>query len=99
MAGEDKELIDKINKLLTVRFGGSTMENQKRLFDSYDKDRNGRINSDELYELLKDAGIGNGITRGAWVRGVISKMDQDRDGMISWAEYTKIIEEAQRNAR
>jgi Ca2+-binding EF-hand superfamily protein len=59
---------------------------------AFDKDRNGKIGADELEELLKDAHVGNGFTRGAWVSGIIKKMDGSHDGEIDWREFSATLE-------
>ena len=41
----------------------------------------------ELKKLLKDAGIGNGFTRGAWADGIMKELDKDNNKGISWAEF------------
>jgi len=40
---------------------------------------------------LADAGVGNGLTRGAWVTGVIKKLDHDESGTVSYAELEAIF--------
>jgi hypothetical protein len=73
---------------------------QKSLFDMYDKNRDGRLSSSELNVLLADAGIGNTMTRGMWVKGIIGNMDRPApitgqlDGQISWPEYLAAIKQA-----
>jgi Ca2+-binding EF-hand superfamily protein len=94
MSNETQELVSKIEKLLRHKYGATSMSAQQRLFQSHDKDSDGKIDSDELCALLKEADVGNRITRGAWVRGVMRHMDTDGDGKISWEEYRHAIDNA-----
>src|SRR4051812_20912893 len=86
MATEEqkRELQEKVGKIVAAKFGGD----YHRAFEHYDqKKKDGRINKDELMELLKDAGIGNFITRGVWADGIIGELDTDGDGAISGPEF------------
>lgn len=86
-----EELVSKINALLIKKYGNSSEGSQQRLFNEHDKDSDGLIDSKELSALLIEAKIGNSITRGSWVRGIIRHMDTDQDGQISWPEYRHAI--------
>lgn len=87
-----EELIEKVNRLLLRKVGRTDKEAMQKLFKSYDKDANGRIGPEELEQLLKDADVGNGFTRGAWVSGVIKKLDTGKlDGEISWEEFDAVM--------
>jgi len=85
------ELVAKVQKLMSERFGGSDATARKKLFDAYDADADGQIDRDELGQLLADAGVGNGFTRGVWVRGVVAKLDADESKTISYAEFEGIL--------
>ncbi len=98
MSASERELVTKIDALLRKRYGNATTNAQRQLFDSFDKDGDDKINSDELDRLLKAADIGNMITRGAWVRGIMKAMDSDHDDQITWNEYLSAIEAAQRRS-
>jgi Ca2+-binding EF-hand superfamily protein len=85
---QKKELEEKITALVGSRFGGD----YHRAFAHYDDRRkDGTINKDELLELLKDAGIGNWLTRGGWADGIIAELDTDHDGVISVAEFEAVL--------
>jgi len=88
---EQAELVEKIKSLLQKRYGDSSAESMRRLFDEYDRDKDQKISPGELEQLLKDADIGNGFTRGAWVKGVIGALDQNADKKIDWDEFTAAI--------
>ena len=88
---EQEELVEKIQKLLKKKYGDSSIENMRKLFDEYDRDKDQKISPAELETLLKDADIGNSFTRGAWVKGVIGALDQNADRKIDWAEFTAAI--------
>jgi Ca2+-binding EF-hand superfamily protein len=92
MSKEQKELVDKVQVLLKKKFGDSSMGNMRKLFDEYDRNRDGKIDSSDLEKLLKDADIGNSLTRGMWVKGIFEKMDTNRDKFIDWNEFSKAVE-------
>ena len=88
----EKELVGKIQTLMRERFGGTGADSRRRLFDAYDGDQNGQISGDELSHLLADAHVGNGLTRGFWVKGVLHRLDADKSGTISYLEFEGILE-------
>ena len=90
MANEEKrqEIDDKVTALVLTRFGGD----YRAAFAHYDTDGNGTIDKDELKALLKDAGIGSGLTRWAWAKGIMSEVDANADGSISWAEFEAVFQ-------
>ena len=90
MANEDKrrEIDEKVTALVKSRFGGD----YRAAFAHYDADGNGVIDRDELKALLKDAGIGSGLTRWAWAKGIMGEVDTSGDGAISWAEFEAVFQ-------
>jgi Ca2+-binding EF-hand superfamily protein len=83
-----REIDDKVTALVRTRFGGD----YRAAFGHYDADGDGVISQGELKVLLKDAGIGSGLTRWAWVRGILAEVDADGDGGVSWAEFEAVFE-------
>lgn len=87
-----RELRTKVKKLVDYKFEGK----YKKAFDHYDKNRlgkkDGKVDSDSLKQSLKDADVGNGFTRGLWVKAIIKTMDTDKDGAISWGEFESVFE-------
>jgi hypothetical protein len=83
---EEQELVDGIKALVKNKFGGD----YRAAFDAY-AGPDGKIDSDELSTVLEQAGIGNGLTRGFWVSGVLDKVDQDGDRKISWPEFQAVV--------
>ena len=79
---EQQELKQKIGRLIADKFGGD----QRKAFQHFDANRDGKIDRAELMELLKEAGIGNWLTRGQWANGILAVLDVDKDGAISAAE-------------
>ena len=69
MASEEnkRELEEKVEARVRARFGGD----HRSAFARYDADGNGVISKDELKALLKDAGVGSGLTRRAWAKGIM----------------------------
>lgn len=88
---EQEELVEKIQQLLKKKYGDASVESMRKLFDEYDRNKDQRIDAKELEALLKDASVGNALTRGAWVKGVISALDQNADRTIDWDEFTAAI--------
>jgi len=82
------EIDEKLTALVRTRFGG----NYRSAFAHYDSDGNGALDKDELTALLTDAGIGNAFTRWAWAKGIVSEVDRDGDGAVSWAEFEAVFE-------
>jgi len=77
---KEVELVAKVQGLVARRFDG----NYRAAFDHYGD--GGQMNEDGLERLLKDAGIGNFATRGTWTAAIMERLDEDRDGFISFAE-------------
>ncbi len=84
-----KELKDKVKGLVEKKFGGD----YKKAFDSYDANKDGAINAEELGKLLKDAEVGNFVTRNDWVKAIIEKLDNNKDGKIQWSEFESAIKQ------
>jgi hypothetical protein len=82
-----KELKQKVSALVTRRFG---RDNYTAAFQHY-AGRDGLVDADELRRLLDDAGVGNFATKGAWVRGIIKKLDKDLDNKISGPEFESVM--------
>lgn len=92
MASEQQQLVDSIGKYLQQNFGDRSPASMRKLFDRYDVNHDGKITKDELEKLLKDIEIGNAFTRGAWVRGIIDKIDTNADKSISWDEFHTVVQ-------
>ncbi len=87
----EAELVGKVRGLLEKRFGGAGKESRARAFAAYDSNGDGFIDGDELKQVLEDAGVGNGFTRGMWVKGVMGRMDSNGDGLIDLSEFEAVI--------
>ena len=81
------ELKRKVADLVKRAFGGD----YKKAFDAYDRDNDGKMTKDEIKELLSDAGVGNGLTRGAWADGILKKLDMNHDSGVQWAEFESVF--------
>ncbi len=91
MAKEQDELVKKIRQLMVRKYGQDDRAALRSLFDEYDQNKDGRIEKTELEALLEDAGIGNSMTRGLWVKGVLGAIDQDQNQLIDWDELSRAI--------
>jgi Ca2+-binding EF-hand superfamily protein len=89
MASEEQrqEIDHKVTDLVKARFGGD----YRAAFAHYDADGNGTIDNDELKAPLSDAGIGSGLTRWAWAKGIMGAVDTSGDGSISWEEFEAVF--------
>lgn len=83
----ERELKQKVGKLVTEQFGGD----YKKAFEHYDSSRGGTVGKSELVKLLSDAGVGNGLTRGAWANKIIDKLDSNQDKSIDWSEFESVF--------
>lgn len=92
MANEQQELVDKIKALLTKKYGDTSKESMRKLFDAYDKNGDQKISPSELEQLLKDADIGNSFTRGMWVKGIVGQLDTSGDKFIDWSEFSAAVD-------
>lgn len=86
----ERELKQKVGALVASKYGGD----YKKAFDHYDVDKNGAVGKSELMQLLSDAGVGNGITRGMWASKIIEKLDANVDKAIDWSEFETVFRAA-----
>jgi hypothetical protein len=83
----ERELKTKVAALVTSRFGGD----YKKAFSHYDTDKDGGVTKSEIVQLLSDAGVGNGLTRGIWATKIIDKLDGNQDRAIQWPEFESVF--------
>lgn len=89
MALTDRDkLILAVSQMVKAVHGGDW----KAAFKVYDKDRDGLISADELNDVLLHSGVGNFLTRGAFVRGVMREVDSDENGLISFSELMAVFQ-------
>lgn len=81
------ELKRGINSLVTRKFGGDF----DKAFSYYDFNGDGKLNRDNVSNVLADAGIGNFITRGLWVTGIMTELDTDLDGFVTKQQIQVLI--------
>ncbi len=91
MTSEERELAVKLRAFMIAKRGAYTQENIRAMFDEYDRDHDGRISKSELDALLKDAGIGNVVTRPFWILGVLAKLDTNQDRQVDWLEFSSAL--------
>lgn len=91
-SAEVRELTEKIRALVDTRFGGDL----DAAFRHYDRRGDRALDRDELGRLLEEAGVGNFLTRGAWVSGIIEHFDRIpgaiENGMVDWPELQRALE-------
>lgn len=81
----EKEVVEKIARLRDTKFNGDT----QKMFDHYAHD--GALSKAELTIILIDAKIGNRLTRGAIVKGIMDRIDKDEDQSISADELNAVL--------
>lgn len=90
-SADERELREKIFALADKRFGGHDAPRVKKLFLSFDANHDGKLNWNELVDLLEEAGVGNWFTRttsGGWADSIFDALDKNPiDQKISWEEY------------
>lgn len=86
-SAEEIELDQKVNALSDARYGSHDVVTIKKLFMSYDSDKDGLLDKDEVYSLYSDADVGNWLTRSVWVSETFKKVDKSGDDKLSWEEY------------
>ena len=88
---EEKELKTKLAKYVDDNFDGD----YAKAFEHFDGDDSGQLDRSELSSALKKIGVGNVITRGWWVDGLLENVDKkpagDGNGKISWAELDRFV--------
>lgn len=90
----ETELITKVRQLLVKQHGSDDVASLKKSFYSYDRNRTGRLEVEELTVVLEEAGVGNKFTRGFWVKGILARLDTDRDDAISWDDFSGLLDAA-----
>lgn len=84
---QKRELKEKISVLIRDQHGGDA----QAAFSHYAA--NGMVDRTSLKNMLRDAGVGNAFTRGAWADGILEAVDADRDRKISWAEFASVYQD------
>lgn len=91
MDANEVELRTKVCRLVDAHFGGD----YDRAFAHYSRGDDA-VDGGELRQLLADAGIGNGFTRGMWVDGILAQFDgsagNGRNGRVDKAEYDRAFD-------
>jgi hypothetical protein len=85
--GQKQVLREKVSTLVDAKFGGDYASAFRRYAD-----RDGKVGKDAVKALLRDAGVGNSLTRWAWAGAVVAELDVDRNGSISWPEFVAAFE-------
>lgn len=86
------ELIESVVRLCSRVFHSD----YKAMFDAYlergqSADKGNTLDRRRLWTLLYDAGVGNGVTRSAWVDGILVELDMNGDKALSWDEFQAAI--------
>jgi Ca2+-binding EF-hand superfamily protein len=91
MSNEQAELVMKVRALMQRKYGATDVAALRKLFDEYDRNQDGKIDKRELESMLGEAGIGNALTRGMWVKGVMGAIDSNSDQLIDWTELSRAL--------
>ena len=85
--------VEFIHGLATLSAGTSEEDKLKFAFKIYDVDEDGFISSFDLFSVLKSMVGGNlsDIQLQQLVDRTMAKADEDRDGKISYEEFTKMV--------
>lgn len=81
----ERELREKVRTLVEQQFDGD----YQAAFDHF-AGADQRLSRSEVVTLLKRAGIGSMLTRGAWADGVMERFDANKDGGVTWAEFVAV---------
>ncbi len=84
---EREIVIAAVAALVERAYGGSW----EKAFDAHDGDSDGRIDTTELVNVLKAAGIGYTFTRRAIARKIMAEVDGNGDGFVSRAEFDAVF--------
>ena len=76
-------------RLVSTKFGGDWDRAFRTMANRSNTDNT--INREELLWALKQAGIGNWMTRGAWADGIIKELDKNSDRTISEREFNSVF--------
>lgn len=83
----ESDVIGGIRRLCEKKYGNAEPSNLKKMFESYDANGDGCLNSNELNRLLKDANSCHWLGCGVVSSEIIKSLDKDANKCISWAEY------------
>lgn len=81
------EVVSKVKKMVDDKFGGDWTA----AFRMYATGTKNLVNEDGLWDMLKDAGVGNVFTRSMIVDRILSVVDRDGDGAVSWEEFSFVL--------
>ena len=84
----EEELVKKLEKLFSEKFNNDP----KIGFAYYARIGTNLVTREGLITLLKDAGVGNFLTRGIWANKILEIVDTDNDGCISESEFLSVLE-------
>lgn len=87
----EADVIGGIRRLCEKKYGNSEPSNLKKMFESYDGNGDGCLNSNELNRLLKDANSCHWLGCGVVSAEIIKSLDKDANKCISWAEYAERV--------
>ncbi|MBA3451556.1 MAG: EF-hand domain-containing protein [Deltaproteobacteria bacterium] len=83
------ELATKLGALVDDKYSGDLRQAFAHYGDLHSHDPS--LDTAELGEMLKDAGVGNSMNRGEWVTAVFDRFDTDKSGKINWRDFQKFV--------
>lgn len=74
-----------------IKFSEAVLSDLRQSFDEIDTDKTGTITAGELQDSLKAVGF---IPSDGQLKEIMSSMDKDKDGTISFEEYVQVAKES-----
>ena len=81
-----KKILSQVKILLS-----QTFDSPEKAFAFFDKNGDTKLNSDELKDLLKAAGVGGFISKVA-AKQMIKGLDKSKDKKLNWSEFKKAVD-------
>lgn len=86
-----EEVIEKVGAYVARTFGGTSIESYRKAFDASDTNRDGRLSTEEVAEILARAGVGFRLTRWPVAKAVVEALDANRNGYVEFAEFEAVF--------
>lgn len=85
------DIRNNIFKMVKKKYGTVNVDTQRKMFDLYDANKDGRLTRNELIKLLDDADSCHWLAGcGPVADEIIKQVDSNKDKGVSWEEYAKV---------